>query len=193
MKIFIIGFHGSGKQEICDTLRNEGINVGRLFTNLPTSNNQSYHNYEVFSNEDIKEIFENNAYMFIKEIENESYEYFEGLSSYEFDNNDVFIITPNQFVKITPTTIKEPLCIIWLDNTQENRLLRYRQEKETYDFFKQELIEKQYVNDFISSIYNYPKSKLLYFTNEEPCRVATIAYTLVKHPELVDIYEKNFN
>ena len=193
MKIFIIGFHGSGKQEICDILRNENINVGRLFTNLPTFNNQPYHNYETFTNEDIKEIFENNAYIFIKEVENESYEYFEGLSSYEFDNNDVFMITPNQFVKITPTVIKEPICIIWLDNTQENRLLRYRQEKETYDFFKQETVEKQYINDFINNIYNYPKSKLLYFTNEEPCRVATIAYTLVKHPELVNIYEKNFN
>ena len=193
MKIFIIGLHGSGKQEIADLLRKEGIKVGKLFTNLPTSENQPYHNYETFTNEEIKEVFENNAYIFIKDIENESYEYFEGLSSYEFDNNDVFIINPNQFIKIASNVIKEPLCIIWLDNTQENRLLRYRQEKEIYDFFKQEAIEKQYINDFIDSIYNFPKSNLLYFTNEEPCRVATIAYTLVKHPELVGIYERNFN
>ena len=193
MKTFILGFHGSGKQEIADILRKEGIKVGKLFTNLPTFNNLSYQNYEYFENSEIKEIFENNAYIFIKEIETESYEFFEGLSSYEYDNNDVFILTPNQFVKIPPTAIKEDLCLVWLDNTQENRLLHYRSEKESYDFFKQEFIEKEYVNDFINMIYDYPKSKLIYFTNEDNARVATIVYALTKHNELLDIFHKNFN
>ena len=48
MKTFILGFHGSGKQEIADILRKEGIKVGKLFTNLPTFNNLSYQNYEYF-------------------------------------------------------------------------------------------------------------------------------------------------
>lgn len=193
MKTFILGFHGSGKQEIADILRKEGIKVGKLFTNLPSSANLAYQNYEYFENNEIKEIFENNAYVFIKEIETESYEFFEGLSSYEYDNNDVFILTPNQFVKIPPTVIKEDICLVWLDNTQENRLLHYRSEKESYDFFKQEFIEKEYVNDFINMIYDYPKSKLVYFTNEDSARVATIVYTLTKHNELLDIFHKNFN
>lgn len=193
MKTFILGFHGSGKQEIADLLRREGIKVGKLFTNLSNFANLAYHNYEHFENAEIKEIFENNAYIFIKEVETESYEYFEGLSSYEYDNNDVFILTPNQFVKIPPAAIKDDLCLVWLDNTQENRLLHYRSEKESYDFFKQEFIEKEYVNDFINMIYDYPKSKLIYFTNEDSARVATVVYALTKHNDLIDIFHKNFN
>ena len=37
MKYIIIGMHGSGKQEVVDILRDNGIRCGRLFTNLDIS------------------------------------------------------------------------------------------------------------------------------------------------------------
>ena len=53
--------------------------------------------------------------------------------------------------------------------------------------------ESQFDADFVKSIYNFPNSQLIYFNNEDPSRVAAIVYTLVKHPELVDIFVKKFN
>ena len=54
-------------------------------------------------------------------------------------------------------------------------------------------IEKSNMSDFIKNIYNFPKSHLIYFFNEDPQRVAAIIYALVKHPDLLPIFEKKFN
>ena len=63
--------HGSGKQEVVDILRDNGIRCGRLFTNLDISaapNIYNIDNYEQYSSKDIHDIFENNAYIFMQGI-----------------------------------------------------------------------------------------------------------------------------
>ena len=199
MKFFIVGMHCSGKQEILDILENHDVSCGRQFSNLSSPSNQVYnsYNYELYDMVDINEIFENNAYIFINEVDSysnlNSYKYYEGLSKYEFDNNDVFSISPDQLLHISKKNINDDVCFIWVDNNKEDRLNRYRSEKREYSFSSREEIEKKDINTIIKTIYNFNKSKVLYFVNEEPGRVAAVIYSLVKHPELIDIYAEYYN
>jgi hypothetical protein len=198
MKYFIVGLHSSGKQQILDILSQMDIKCGKLFSNIPPDMVNIYngHNYERFESMDCYDIFENNAYIFIHELHQEDLNfsidrYYEGLSKYEFDNNEVFALSPDQLLSITPHAIKEDICYIWLDNTEVNRYSRYSEENRQYSFNEREIYEKQDISAFIKAIYN--GDKLIYFTNEDPSRIATILYTIIKYPELLDLYVKNFN
>lgn len=198
MKFFIVGLHCSGKQEVLDILEKNGVRCGKQFSNIeePSPNIYNSYNYELYSMCDINDIFENNAYIFINELENKyinSYKYFEGLTRYEFDNNDVFTISPDQLLHISQSVIKEDICFIWMDNNTTDRMNRYKREKREYGFIQKDDIEKRDIDSFSKTIYNFNNSKVIYFTNEEPCRVATIVYALIKHPELMDIFVENFN
>lgn len=202
MKYIIIGMHSSGKQEVADHLEKLGISCGRLFTNMETPSAKVYNglNYELYTTKDVIEIFENNAYIFIQEFpETESLyasnttTWYEGLTKYEFENNEVFVISPDQLFSISPTAIKEDVCFIWMDNTKQERLNRYYTEKRAYSFSARESIEKSDASSFVSVLYDFNKSKVLYFTNEEPMRIAAVIYSLIKHPDLLPLYTESFN
>ena len=202
MKYIIIGMHSSGKQEVVDYLEKLGISCGRLFSNIDMPSSKIYNglNYELYTTKDVIEIFENNAYIFIQEFpETESLyasnsnTWYEGLSKYEFENNEVFIISPDQFFSISPTSIKDDICFIWMDNTKQERLNRYYAEKRSYSFSARENIEKKDSSSFVQVLYDFNKSKVLYFTNEEPMRIAAVIYSLIKHPDLLPIYTESFN
>lgn len=202
MKYIIIGMHGSGKQEVADILENNGIRCGRLFTNFdnPTASNiYNGSNYEQYSIKDINEIFENNAYVFLHEFPSGDYlnlsahKYYEGLSLYEFENNDVFILSPDQIFSISPTSIKEDITFIWMDNPKKSRLNRYYFEKRTYNFNNREELELKDSASFVKLLYNFNNSNVLYFTNEEPARIAAIIYSVIQHPDLLPLYKNAFN
>lgn len=202
MKYIIIGMHASGKQEIADILENNDIKCGRLFTNfdnLSASNVYNGTNYEQYTTKDINEIFENNAYIFMQEFPLDDtqninvFKYYEGLSLYEFENNDVFILSPDQLFSINPTYIKDDVCFIWLDNTKKERLNRYYAEKRTYSFYNREDLESRDAKSFVKALYGFENGRVLYFTNEDPIRVAAVIYSVVNHPDLLDIYTESFN
>ena len=199
MKFLIIGLHSSGKQEVLDTLTEMGVKCGRLFSNLDNPSPDIYNsfNYDIFTTKEVNEIFENNAYIFINELDRSSnvnsYKYFEGLTKYEFDNNDVFALSPDQLLHISPNAIKDDICFVWMDNDKEDRILKYRKEKRTYNFSNREEIEKNDLDFFVKTLYNYDNSSLIYFVKEDPCRVATVIYSIIKHPDLLDVFVKNFN
>lgn len=199
MKFFIVGLHSSGKQEVMDILEKHGINCGHLFSNIDTPKSEIYnsYNYELYSTMDINEIFENNAYIFINELDSEfnvnSYKYYEGLTKYEVDNNDVFCISPDQLAQIPHNAIRDDVCFIWMDNNKEDRLSRYKREKRSYSFSARENIERKNINNFVRTLYSFNNSKVIYFVGEEPCRVATIIYSLIKHPDLLDMYTEYYN
>lgn len=199
MKFLIVGLHSSGKQEVLDTLTEMGVKCGRLFSNLDNPSPEIYNsfNYDIFTTKEVNEIFENNAYIFINELDRSSnvnsYKYFEGLTKYEFDNNDVFALSPDQLLHISPNAIKDDICFVWMDNDKEDRILRYRKEKRTYNFSNREEIEKNDLDFFVKTLYNYNNSSLIYFVKEDPCRVATIIYSIIQHPDLMDVFVKNFN
>lgn len=199
MKFLIVGLHSSGKQEVLDTLTEMGVKCGRLFSNLDNPSPEIYNsfNYDIFTTKEVNEIFENNAYIFINELDRasnvNSYKYFEGLTKYEFDNNDVFALSPDQLLHISPNAIKDDICFVWMDNDKEDRILRYRKEKRIYNFSNREEIEKNDLDFFVKTLYNYNNSSLIYFVKEDPCRVATVIYSIIKHPDLMDVFVKNFN
>lgn len=200
MKYFVIGLHSSGKQEVLDILNKNGIRCGKLFSNIekPSANIYNSYNYELFTNHDIMEMFENGAYVFIQELQNPgcvgAYKFFEGLSTYTLDNNDVFALSPDQVLAMTLNSIKnEEICFVWLDNTNINRKTRHHNERRSYNFNTREEVEKDGIQSFVKFIYGIDNSHVLYFTNEDPGRVASIIYSLIKHPDLFAMYEKNFN
>lgn len=199
MKYFIIGLHSSGKQEVLDILDKLGVKCGKLFSDIdkPTEEIYNSYNYELYTHKDVIDIFENNAYVFIQELLNNvnvnSYKFFEGLSKYTLDNNEVFALSPDQFIAIAPKTINEEICLVWMDGTLNRRKNRYFSEKRMYSFNNRETIEKSDIQSFVKYLYGFNNSPVIYFTDEEPCRVATILYSLIQHPELLPLYVKNFN
>lgn len=198
MKFFIVGLHSSGKQEIIDILEDYGVKCGRLFSNLDIQSSEIYnsYNYELYDNTDVHNIFENNAYIFINELDGQScissYKYYEGLSKYEFDNNDVFCLSPDQLLNVSKNNIKDDICFIWVDNNREYRLNRYKREKRAYNFSEREEKERHDINEFVKVLYSY-NAGVLYFVNEEPGRIASIIYSIIKHPELKGVFEKHYN
>lgn len=202
MKYIIIGMHSSGKLEVLNELNNKGIRCGRLFTNLDNPTASNVYNgfiYEQYSTKDINDIFENNAYIFMQEFPsvdeftNIQNKYYEGLSMYEFENNDVFILSPDQLFAINPTSIKDNVTFIWMDNTRKDRMNRYHSERRTYNFHERENIESRDSNSFVKLLYGFDKSNVLYFTGEDTSRVAAIIYSAIKHPDLLPIYIESFN
>ena len=194
MKYFIVGLHGSGKQEIIDILERQGVKCGKLFSNIENPSSKIYgsFNYELFSTADVNEVFENKAYVFLRELKHDTEKYYEGLSTYEVDNNEVFVLSPDQLVSISPNMMPKDVCFIWLDNTKTNRFNRHRDEKRSYDFNAQEAREKQDINTFIKNIYSYDNDHILYFMNEDPIRVAAIIYALVQHEDLIPAFSQAF-
>jgi hypothetical protein len=195
MKYFIVGLHSSGKQEVIDILEHQGIACGKLFSNITAPSDSIYgsYNYELYTTSDINEVFENNAYVFLRELKHESQKYYEGLSRYAVENNQVFALSPDQLVSISPKLMPEDVCFIWLDNTRFNRYTRYIDEKCTYNFNKREELERESLNVFIKNMYNYDKTKVMYFMNEDPTRVAAIVYALTQHEDLIPAFTQAFN
>lgn len=146
----------------------------------------------MYSDEEIKELFENNAYVFYKDITILNNKY-EGLSLYEFDRKQVFALSPDQFLSIPNKPLDEELVIVWLDNNKLDRQNRFKQENRLYNFKDRDSIEKLNEDDFIANIYNFPKSNTLYFCNEDPQRVAAIIYSISTHPDLLDVFARKFN
>lgn len=200
MKFFIVGLHASGKQEILDILEKQGVNVGRLFSNIESASPQIYnsYNYELMSTSDINEMFENRAYLFLQELESsattKAYKYYEGLSLWTYDNNQVFALSPDQFIAIPQRSYRnEELVIVWVDNDRHDRNSRYIIEKRAYSFKEREEIENRDISVFGKSVYSLPNSHVIYFANEDPGRVACSVLTLIEHPEYLPIYEKYFD
>lgn len=199
MKYFILGLHSTGKQEVVDILEKLGIKCGKLFSNIikPSESLYNSYNYELYSDKDIIDVFENNAYVFIHELDNNQipseYKKYEGLSKYTVDQNDVFVLSPDQLLNIIPNSINDNVCFIWMDGTTNNRKSRFRAEKRLYNFTDRDYIEKRDIQSFVKCMYGFDNSRVIYFNDEEPCRVATIIYSLIQHPELLPLYEKNFN
>jgi hypothetical protein len=119
--------------------------------------------------------------------------YFEGLSKFEFDSNQVFVLSPDQLIQINPNNINDELCIVWMDNTESNRYARYHNEQRLYNFKFRDNLELQDMSTFVKAIYGFNNATNLYFTNEEPNRVATIIYNTIIHPDTLDMFVKNFN
>ena len=192
MKFFIVGLHSSGKSDIVDILERKGISCGHIFSDITTPKDNIYnsYNYELYTTKDVNEVFENDAYLFIKECKNGDQKFYEGLSRYAFENNDVFVLSPDQLLATSFNNIDEDVCFVWVDNTRSNRYNKYFDDRKSYNFKQREELETEDLSTFVKLIYT---KRMLYFSNEEPSRIASIIYTMVKFPETQEIFFENYN
>lgn len=193
MKYFIVGLHSNGKHNVIDYLEKLGVKCGHIFSDLDSPSSKIYnsYNYELYTTKEVNEIFENNAYMFLNTRNIDGKQFYEGLTRYEFDESDVFVLSPDQVLGMTFNNISDPICFIWLDGTREQRYNNYRNEKREYNFKEREELETQDSGAFINTLYD--NGKILYFSNEIPERVGAIIYSLIQHPDLLDVYISSFN
>lgn len=192
MKFFIIGLHSSGKSDIVDLLERKGISCGHIFSDITTPKDSIYnsYNYELYTTKDVNEVFENDAYLFVKECKTGDQKFYEGLSRHTFENNDVFVLSPDQLLVTSFNNVDEDVCFVWVDNTKSNRYNKYLDDRKTYNFKQREVVETEDLSTFVKTIYTKP---MLYFCNEDPARIASIIYTMVKYPELQEIFFENYN
>ncbi len=191
MKYIVTGLHSSGKAEVAEALEKNGVRVGHLFTNLDCV---PYHQglYECLTTDEINRLFENGAYIYFSEVNNSISNNYECLSTSEFDNNDVFILSPNQINNMPLKAMPDKVCFVWMDNNSLSREARYKYEKRQYNFRSREDLERISLSDYIDKLYNMPDSTLIYFQNEDPQRVAAVVEIMVKYPETRDIILKAF-
>lgn len=192
MKFFIVGLHSSGKSDIVDMLERKGISCGHIFSDITTPKDSIYnsYNYELYTTKDVNEVFENDAYLFVKECKTGDQKFYEGLSRHTFENNDVFVLSPDQLLVTSFNNVDEDVCFVWVDNTKSNRYNKYLDDRKTYNFKQREVVETEDLSTFVRTIYTKP---MLYFCNEDPARIASIIYTMVKYPELQEIFFENYN
>lgn len=192
MKFFIVGLHSSGKSDIVDILERKDISCGHIFSDITTPKDNIYnsYNYELYTTKDVNEVFENDAYLFVKECKVGDQKFYEGLSRYAFENNDVFVLSPDQLLSTSFNNIDEDICFVWVDNTRSNRYNKYLEDRKSYNFKERELLESEDLSTFVKIIYTKP---MLYFSNEESSRIAAIIYTMIKHPETQQMFFEAYN
>ena len=192
MKFFIVGLHSSGKSDIVDILERKDISCGHIFSDITTPKDNIYnsYNYELYTTKDVNEVFENDAYLFVKECKVGDQKFYEGLSRYAFENNDVFVLSPDQLLSTSFNNIDEDICFVWVDNTRSNRYNKYLEDRKSYNFKERELLESEDLSTFVKIIYTKP---MLYFSNEESSRIAAIIYTMIKNPETQQMFFEAYN
>lgn len=204
MKIWIVGAQGTGKLELAKLLDSteKDLKVGKLFTNLPQDSEESkslYHHdlYNFYTREDVSEIFENNAYILLNSLTCEYADYYEGLDLNEYDSNNVFVISLNQFTLINNKYISKDDLVVWLDGNYVWRLGNIENSIENgmeYDYLTKEAEERSTYESFYSNIMSISGSgkNVLYFYNELPERVSTIVKTLYNNPKLKKDFCREF-
>lgn len=191
MKYLLIGRQGCGIPEIVRELEELGLDVGHIFRSMENIDPKSYSlSRIVYDYSDIEKIEETDSYIFMQECFQKE-KFLEGLSFYEYDRNDVVYMGVDHIAKI-PQKVwdKMNVTIVWLDNTYDFRYNYMLDNGYTHIFDIQEDNENFGISGFMERVYDKDH---IYFFNENPQRVAAIVYSLVKHPDLLDIFIKKFN
>ena len=88
-KYIIIGFNASGKMAVANKLREMEIKVGQTFRSTEFVGNQYSISSTIYDVEEVNNLFESQQYLFIKESVNKANKYYEGISHYEYQNNEI--------------------------------------------------------------------------------------------------------
>ncbi len=198
MKIFIVGSQGTMKSDVYNLFKEDKFHCGKLFTNYSESE-ATYNNYlyKYFPHNVVEEIYEQDAYVFICNAGYDPEGIYTGLDFDEYQNNDIFVATPEQFVNIKPEYLKDSL-ILWLDGDRTWRFnnIRYKDSTEpTYNIYNIDEVE----NSISKTFYKYIRKiqsdykNVLYFYDENPGRVEVIAKTIFRDPKLMREFITKFD
>lgn len=191
MKYILTGLHASGKKEAADRLLKDGIKVAKMFTNCENIDyNASL--YEFLSTDEMNRIFENGAYVYFSDADRNMSSNYETLSTSEFDRSDVIVLSPNQLNNMPMKALPDRVCFVWMDCNQSERMNRYKTEKRQYSFADREELERMDLGDYVSKIYGMPNSTSIYFSNEDPQRVAAIVEVMVRYPGSAETIIESF-
>lgn len=200
MKIFIVGSQGTLKSELYSLLKDSRFKCGKNFTNN-TEADTTYNKYiyKYYTNKVVEELFEQDAYVFICNSGYDPEGIFTGLDLDEYENNDVFVFTPEQFINVKPQYIKGAL-IVWLDGKRKWRMnnIRYagsNGDEPTYNVYDVEKVENTFVPRFYKILRksSNENKNVLYFYEEEPRRVEFIVKTAAKDPKALKEIINKFN
>lgn len=188
MKYIIVGRHSSNQHYILQILKTLGISVG--FESSTVRDPKGYYldpNYEYIDVRTANNIFELNEYIYMSSFGDGNYKL---LPFHTFDSVDVMTMGPEEVNQINIRMVRDEVTFIWVDDTTTVRRRNYIEESRNYDWRNQEEIESVGNADFMDNIYKL--GHVLYFTNEDPHRVATTIYTLIKYPNLLDLYKETY-
>lgn len=198
MKIFIVGSQGTMKSDVYNLFKEDKLRCGKLFTNN-TESELTYNKYlyKYFPSKVVEEIYEQGAYVFICNAGYDPEGIYTGLDLDEYENNDVFVVTPEQFTHIGSAFLKDTL-ILWLDGRREWRFnnIRYKGGSEpTYNIYNIDTVESATTKAFYKSIRKVQSDNknVLYFLEESPGRVEVIAKTIFRDPKLLREFITKFD
>lgn len=189
MKVFVIGNNAVGKNEVLSDLRQLGFKIGKRFASVEGLPGEYYlEGYQYLDTSEVIKLFEAKSYIFLKENNVFDKSFYEGLSTYTYNNNDVFALSFDQFLDIPK--IEKDVVLVWMDGTVQNRRTRHISSRRKYNFIKMDDYERKLGKNFVEKLYQY--DNVLYFNNEDPSRVSAIVASLLKYPDLIKIYKTRF-
>lgn len=174
-KIFIVGSDNIDKLSLANVLieKDDDLSIGSHFTNDKEYKDTVNDNYIYYlSTQDIDLTYKNNFILFI----NTNNYISEGVTLDTFYNNDIFIMTPQDFNNISSTIFKESydILIVWVDtNYSKNN-----------DKLSKDIIESRFLEERLSE----EKLKYVYFFNEDNDLISDI---ILEYIECDDIDRKN--
>ena len=202
MKIWLVGPQGTCKRDIYRLLAKNGFRCGKLFTNA-TLDDVKYNKYlyKYFPTETINDMFENGSNLFVCSCGEDQENIYTGLDFCEYDDNDVFVLTPEQFVGISRQQYLKDGLVVWLDGGwvwRKNNISydEYRTPDDpTYNYNDVERIESSFARHFYRAMTELAATakNVLYFHEENPTRVKTIIKTIALNPKLKSEFIREFD
>lgn len=188
-KIIIVGQQCTNKRKIAEMLESADVYVGRTFISAEDCGEFYTCHAMQYDTDTIKKIFELNAYRYYAENTATKEYFIEGLDSSEYEKASVLVLTPKQFCQMGGCDNDD--VVVWLDDTLSVRRNRHFESNCQYDFYEEEKYERDGVEEFVDMSGDI--ENLLYFSNDDYMRVFAVIYTLIKHPDLTDLYKICYN
>lgn len=192
MKYIIIGNHSCNKHKVLDELEKLGVKVGREFTTSPTKILDFDKNGDQLTQLEVEDLFTNQSYVTICNINTGRGDFYRGVTQQTYDDTDITAMTPEMVNNIYLSRAKGDVCLIWIDDTKQVRRRRHIDERRKYNFEELEESSSFHVHSITTLLKRVCGDNWIYFSNENEDRIVAIIYSLIKHPDLLDIYIKYF-
>lgn len=154
LKIIIVSKQATGEDKIRKVLSevNMDINVASRFTNEEnaTKNESGLISSYYLDTQTIHNGFENGSLLTLST--NPITGYYQGYTFSDFDNCDIIMVTPNEFLEMKTELIREKTLVVWIDSNYESRYRYYVENEFTYNFEAVESAESMYDISFLDNL-----------------------------------------
>lgn len=202
MKIWLVGPQGTCKRDIYRLLEADKFRTGKLFTNISLDEvTYNKYLYKYFPSETVNEIFENGSHLFTCSCTCDEENIYTGLDFAEYDEHDVFVLTPEQFLSLSRQQYLKDGLVVWLDGgwTWRRNNIRYHEyrtmDDPTYNYNLIEESERSSYQHFYRAISELARDakNVIYFHEESPCRVKAIVKAIALNPKFKCEFIREFS